>query len=92
MNLSCKHKIAGLLFFLPLIFLLADPIISSEMAEEVVEESVTFPQIFALLVVLFLAQLVVIGSIWLISLAARTAKQKAKLKAGSWQDDLPPKS
>lgn len=70
--------------------LLANPITSTELPEEALEKGVTFPQIFSLLALLIVTQIVVVTCIWVICLLARKAKEKAKVKSSSWQDDLPP--
>ncbi len=71
-------------------FLLANPIVSSELPEEAVEKGVRFPQIFSLLALLIVTQIAVVACIWIICLLARKAKEKARLKTSSWKDDLPP--
>ena len=80
-----------LFFFLLSGILLANPITSTELPEEAVGEAVTFPQIFSLLALLILAQIVVVICIWGICLLARKAKEKSRLQISSWQDDLPNK-
>ena len=77
-----------LFFFLHSGILLANPITSTELPEEAVEEAVTFPQIFSLLALLILAQVVVVACIWGICLLARKVKEKSRLQITSWQDDL----
>jgi len=80
-----------LFFFLQSGILLANPITSTELPEEAFEEAVTFQQVFSLLALLILAQIVVVVCIWGICLLARKAKEKSRLKITSWQDDLPGK-
>ena len=74
--------------FLLLVLLATNPITSTELPEEAVGEAVTFPQIFSLLALLILAQIVVVICIWGICLLARKAKEKSRLQISSWQDDL----
>ncbi|MDD3952848.1 MAG: hypothetical protein PHY82_02910 [Lentisphaeria bacterium] len=69
--------------------LLANPITSSELPEQALEKGVTFPQIFSLLAVLMITQVLVVACIWILCLLVRKAKENAKPKPGSWQDDLP---
>ena len=80
-----------LFFFLLSGLLLANPITSSELPEEAVQEAVTFPQIFSLLGLLIVTQVVVIACIWGICLLARKVKENSRMKSNSWQDDLPPR-
>jgi D-alanyl-lipoteichoic acid acyltransferase DltB (MBOAT superfamily) len=77
--------------FLLLVLLATNPITSTELPEEALDEAVTFQQIFSLLALLILAQIVVVICIWGICLLARKAKEKSRLKITSWQDDLPSK-
>lgn len=77
------------LFLLPGL-LLANPITSSELPEEAVQAGVTFSQIFSLLALLIVTQLMAFACIWGICLLVRKAKENARMKPGSWQDDLLP--
>lgn len=86
---SSIPSVCRFLFLLPGL-LLANPITSTEVPEEAVQEGVTFPQIFSLLAVLIVTQVVVVACIWVICLLARKVKDNAKLKTSFWQDDLPP--
>lgn len=88
-SISFNHRLHTVFLLLPS-FLLANPITSSELPEEALEKGVTFPQVFSLLAVLIVTQVVVVACIWIICLLARKAKDHAKQKPGSWQDDLPP--
>jgi len=74
--------------FLLLVLLATNPITSTELPEEALDEAVTFQQIFSLLALLILAQIVVVICIWGICLLARKAKEKSRLQISSWQDDL----
>ena len=77
-------------FFLCLpALLLGNPIITSELSEEVLEEGASFPQILSLIALLIVTQIVVLGCIWGICWLARKVKENEKMRVDSWQNNPP---
>jgi hypothetical protein len=82
-------KLLNLLFFCLPVFLLGNPIISSEVPEEVLEEGASFPQILSLIALLIVTQIVVVACVWSICWLARKVKENEKMKTDSWQNNPP---